>query len=130
MKQNKLALFIIFFICRTDLPAGNITLGGLMTVLPFEQSFDSLSLAGRYIREAFEKSAEHWQAKAGTFLQVSGFKVIYNLTAEPRSRVIGVQVLGDEGTYEELLDEKMYSVVVSQYIARGGDGYTCIADNK
>ena len=50
--------------------AGNVTLGGLMTVLPFEHSFDRAELKGKILREVFERSASDWEKKNGQFLQV------------------------------------------------------------
>ena len=55
---------------RTNLTAGNVTLGGLMTVLPFEHSFDRAELKGKILREVFERSASDWEKKNGQFLQV------------------------------------------------------------
>ena len=50
--------------------AGDITLGGLMTVLPFEGSFDRAEVKGKILREVFERSASQWEEKNGQFLQV------------------------------------------------------------
>ena len=115
---------------RVNLTAGNVTLGGIMNVLPFEHSFDTLSLKGEFIREAFEHSASDWQAKNGRFLQVSGIQVTYNMNAEVGSRVCGVCVVREDGLYEVLDDEASYSMVVAKYPANGGDGFSSFADNK
>lgn len=101
-----------------------------MNVLPFEHSFDSLSLKGEYIRAALEHSASDWESKAGRFLQVSGIQVTYNMHAEVGSRVCGVCVVREDGVYEVLDDEASYSMVVAKYPSNGGDGYSSIADNK
>jgi len=55
---------------RTNLTAGDITLGGLMTVLPFEHSFDRAEVKGKILREVFEHSASQWEEANGQFLQV------------------------------------------------------------
>jgi 5'-nucleotidase len=101
-----------------------------MTVLPFESSYDSISLAGRYLRLAFEKSVQAWEEKDGAFLQVSGIRVVYNLEAPVGSRVCRLEVLGDEGFYEDVKEDKIYPLVISKYLADGGDGYFVISDNK
>lgn len=100
-----------------------------MTVLPFEQSFDRISLAGKDILKAFEIGSMKWEEKTGGFLQVSGFKVVFNMSASPGARVRSVQVLQQEGIFEDLEDNRMYSVVVSQYLANGGDGHVSISEN-
>jgi len=115
---------------RVNLTAGNVTLGGIMNVLPFEHSFDTLSLKGEFIRAAFEHSASDWQAKNGRFLQMSGIQVTYNMNADVGSRVCGVCVVREDGLYEVLDDTASYSMVVAKYPANGGDGFSSFADNK
>ena len=55
---------------RVNLTAGEVTLGGLMGVLPFEHSFDRAEVKGKILREVFERSASQWEEKNGQFLQV------------------------------------------------------------
>jgi len=116
---------------RTNLTAGDITLGGLMTVLPFEHSFDRAEVKGKILREVFEHSASQWEEANGQFLQVSGIKVVYNVEAAVGSRVCSIKTVGeDESTWEDLDDEKSYPMVVPMYISNRGDGHTCLSDNK
>jgi len=118
---------------RVNLTAGNITLGGLKTVFPFEHSLDSISIQGRYLREALETGVDQWEGSDGGFLQVSGMKVVYNVDREPGSRVCRVEVLCghcNHGEYQELEDDRMYSVVIAKYPANGGDGQSAVNENK
>jgi len=135
-KKFKLALLNSGGI-RSSIALGNITLGDVMTVLPFESTFDTLSLSGKSIREAFEKSVEEFESdgdnKAGKFLQVSGFRVTFDVTNSIGSRVVKVQTVCvecKEDMFEDLEDAKMYPIITSNYIASGGDGFTMIADNR
>ena len=59
-----------FSFSRTNLTAGDITLGDLLTVLPFEMSFDRVEVEGKILREVFERSASRWEERSGQFLQV------------------------------------------------------------
>ena len=59
-----------FSFSRTNLTAGDITLGDLLTVLPFEASFDRVEVEGKILREVFERSASRWEESSGQFLQV------------------------------------------------------------
>ena len=63
-------LYLELSLPRTTLDAGNVTLGGLMNVLPFEHSFDRAEVKGKIIREIFERSASQWKEANGQFLQV------------------------------------------------------------
>jgi len=118
---------------RVNLTAGNITLGGLKNVFPFEHSLDSISLEGRYLRQALEVGVDDWEGSDGGFLQMSGMKVTYNVAEEPGNRVCRVQVLCghcNNDDYEDLEDDKMYSLVIAMYPANGGDGQSAVSDNK
>ena len=56
---------------------------------------------------------------------------MYNVEAAPGSRVCSVKTVGNDGsTWEDLDDEKNYPMLVAMYIANGGDGHTCLSDNK
>ena len=50
--------------------AGDVTLGDLLNVLPYEESFDRVEVLGKILREVFERSASLWKEKSGQFLQV------------------------------------------------------------
>ena len=56
---------------------------------------------------------------------------MYNVDAPVGSRVCSVKTVSCDGsTYTELEDERTYPMVVAMYIANGGDGHSCLADNK
>ena len=63
--------------------------------------------------------------------QVSGIQVVYNMEAPPGSRVCSLKTLSEDGrTWMELNDERSYPMVAGMYIANGGDGHTCLSNNK
>jgi len=63
--------------------------------------------------------------------QVSGIQVVYNVEAPPGSRVCSLKTLSEDGrTWTELDDERSYPMVAGMYIANGGDGHTCLSNNK
>ena len=64
-----------------------------------------------------------------TSAQVSGIQVVYNMEAPPGSRVCSIKTC-ENGTWTDLDDERSYPMVVGNYIANGGDGYTSLSDNK
>ena len=89
-----------------------------------------------YPREALEHSVSKMtrfgEDGEGRFLQVSGIKVVYNVTEPVGSRVMSVKVAGEEDEEEmvELEEERLYYVVTSNYIVSGGDGYSMLHDNN
>ncbi|XP_071749955.1 apyrase isoform X2 [Lepeophtheirus salmonis] len=121
---------------RASLEIGNITRDGLLTVMPFEHFFDIITIKGKYLREAFEKSVSSMskdrKASSGGFLQVSGFKLVYNLCNLVGSRLVSIHVRKgiNSSEYELLRLEKSYKVVIPSYLRNGGDGYTLFDEHK
>lgn len=108
---------------------GSITMEDLIAVLPFGSTFDLLELKGSTIKEAFEHGVRRYGSSTGEFLQVSGFRVEYDLSQKPFSRLKSLQILCTEcrvPRYEDVADERVYRVVMPSYIAGGGDGYSMI----
>jgi 2',3'-cyclic-nucleotide 2'-phosphodiesterase (5'-nucleotidase family) len=101
-----------------------------MTILPFEQTYDTILLEGRFLRQALEKSVKAWEEKDGAFLQMAGIRVVYNVEAPVWARVSSALVAGEDGAYTPLEDDVVYPIVTSQYLAQGGDGHIAIHDNK
>merc|ERR1719474_1544899 len=71
--------------------------------------------------------------EAGRFLQVSGFKLQFDLTRPAGDRLLSAKVrnLEEDGiTYKEMFDTEVYSVIMTEYLAGGGDGFNIIKNNK
>merc|ERR1740137_289716 len=72
---------------RATLEAGNITLEDLMTSFPFQNTYDVVTLAGKHLKKAFEHSVskltKNGNDAGGRFLQVSGFKLKFDVTKNP-----------------------------------------------
>ena len=62
--------------------------------------------------------------------QVSGFRLRYDLTRPRGDRLLMARVLGGNGLYRDLVDTETYSVIMTEFLAGGGDGYSVISDNK
>jgi 5'-nucleotidase/UDP-sugar diphosphatase len=103
---------------RASLPAGDITMGGVYTVLPFDNTLVVLELDGAGILKALEHGLKLYPEQNGAFSQVAGLTAKFDPAAPVGSRVLEVMV-GDE-----LLDlNKKYTVATNDFMAAGGDGY-------
>ena len=108
-----------------------------MTTFPFSNTFDAISIQGRHLREALEHSVSKFTHKGknlggGGFMQVSGARLVYDVTREVGNRLVSAEVRCidcDEDTLEPLEDDKVYNVVTSNYVLGGGDGYTMLEEN-
>uniref|UniRef100_G1KR52 Snake venom 5'-nucleotidase n=2 Tax=Anolis carolinensis TaxID=28377 RepID=G1KR52_ANOCA len=105
---------------------GTITWEELLSVLPFGGTFDLLQIKGSTLKEAFEHSVYRHGLGTGELLQVSGIRVVYDLSRKPSNRVISLKVLCTEcrvPVYVPIEMEKTYKVLLPSFLAGGGDGY-------
>ena len=106
-----------------------------MVAFPFQNTFDVIRIEGQFLREAFEHSVSLMtrtgQDGGGRFLQVSGFKVEYDVRNPVGNRVQSLKVVSEEEgeEYVDLEDEKPYYVVTSNYLVKGGDDYKMLHNN-
>ncbi|WP_308916960.1 bifunctional metallophosphatase/5'-nucleotidase [Jannaschia sp. LMIT008] len=104
---------------RASIDEGDITMGEIVTVLPFQNTLATFELTGAEIVEALENGVSEVEEGAGRFPQVSGMTYSADLSAEPGSRITGVQIDG-----QDIDPEATYGVVSNNYMRGGGDGYS------
>lgn len=113
-----------------------INYGDLVGVTPFDNSLDIMQLTGKTIKEALEHAAN--EATPENFysynqLQVSGMKIVYNVTNPIGEKVVSVKILCNKCVvpkYLPLDEEEVYSAIVPSFIAGGKDGFTMLLDHK
>jgi len=103
---------------RRSLEPGPVTLGDVLSVLPFDSALVTLQVAGATLRKALEHSVSQWPNHAGRFFQISGLQVTYNGKAPVGSRVRSMMVGGAPLDFS-----KTYTVATDAFVANGGDGY-------
>ncbi len=101
---------------RTGLPAGDVTLGDVMTALPFGNTVATLTLTGADLRAALENGIS--RTGKGGFPQVAGIRLAYN-----PGRLGAVELRRPDGTYAPLDPARRYLVVTNDFVRNGGDGY-------
>ncbi len=111
---------------RASIDAGTVSMGEVLTVLPFQNTLATFRLKGSDIVAALENGLSQIQDGAGRFPQVSGLKYSFDKSQEPGKRVVSVEV--KEGDAFVPLDpEKLYGVATNNYMRAGGDGYKIFA---
>ena len=103
---------------RASIDAGDITMGEVLTVLPFQNTLSTFFVSGAVILEALENGASQMEKGGGRFPQVAGMSFTVTPSAALGSRISDVMVGGaaiDPG--------KIYGVVSNNFVRNGGDGY-------
>ncbi|RWS28195.1 5'-nucleotidase-like protein [Leptotrombidium deliense] len=108
----------------------DVTSRDVIRVVPFENKISGIILTGKVLKEVFEHSVHRFSDTLteyeGEFLQVSGFKVIYDLSKPVGQRVVRLMIRCGEcrvPMYEILDESKTYKVLTSDFMAGGGDLY-------
>jgi putative cell wall-binding protein len=114
---------------RESINSGEITLGEVLTVLPFGNNLVTLDLTGQEILDALEHSVSGVETGEGRFLQVSGIKFKYDITKPAGDRVWFAEAKTDNG-FEAIDANQTYRVATNAFTADGGDGYTMFKKAK
>jgi 5'-nucleotidase len=123
---------------ETDTPADlafaeplTITLGDVLTVLPFGNLVATFDLSGADVIASLEHgvSAIGTDSGTGRFPQVSGIRYTFDPSQDVGSRIVSVEVLGEDGEYTPIDSDATYSLVSNDFMRGGGDGYELFATN-
>jgi 5'-nucleotidase/UDP-sugar diphosphatase len=98
---------------RANIPAGEVTVGDILTALPFGNTVVTLEMTGSTLKEALDHCARD-EFGGGGFLQVSGL----SYTVVPGEGAEEILVNG-----EPLDLAKTYNIATNDFVAVGGDGY-------
>lgn len=110
---------------RASIDVGDITMGEIITVLPFGNYVIVKEYTGAQILAALEHGTANYPNLAGSFAQVAGATFTLDLNAEAGKRVKDVKIGG-----QPLDLEKTYKVATNDFMAVGGDDYTMLKDGK
>ncbi|MGK7651840.1 bifunctional metallophosphatase/5'-nucleotidase [Roseovarius sp. B08] len=108
---------------RASIDAGPVTMGEVLTVLPFQNTLSTFRIDGTTLKEALENGVSQVEEGAGRFPQVAGMTFVFDPSAAPGSRVTQVTVGG-----EPLDPDRDYLAVSNDYLRNGGDGYSMLRD--
>jgi 5'-nucleotidase len=109
---------------RASIDGGPVTMGEVFTVLPFQNTLATFQLTGARIVEALENGVSEVEEGAGRFPQVAGMRYSWDPEAEPGSRIVSVEIEGEDGSFAPIDPEATYGVVTNNYMRGGGDGYS------
>jgi len=111
---------------RAAIDAGPLTVGEVLTTLPFGNTLATAKMTGEEIKNLLEISVGVAPKENGGFLHVSGMKFEYDSTKTAGERVTKIEV-NNNGTFEVIDPAKTYVIATNAFTAKGGDGLTPFA---
>lgn len=101
---------------RKPLQAGEITVGDMWEVLPFDNTLVTMKLKGADLKKVIENGILN--DKIG-WIQYYGLRVYYDKTKEVGNRITSMRLL--DGSKIDM--DRYYTVTTNDFVAEGGDGY-------
>ncbi|MEC8574254.1 MAG: bifunctional metallophosphatase/5'-nucleotidase, partial [Pseudomonadota bacterium] len=112
---------------RASLEPGEVTMGEVLTILPFQNTLSTFEISGEGVVAALENGVSQVEEVKGRFPQVAGLKFTWDPSVAPNEgRVQEVMVAEGDG-YVAIDPAKTYVVVTNNYVRNGGDGYKMFA---
>lgn len=102
-----------------------VSRGDIINELPYRNKVVLIKVTGEQILEALENGFSLVEKLKGRFPQVSGMEVKYNKNNPINKRVIEVLI-----NNKKLEKTKIYKLATSNYLAKGGDGYSMFKNQK
>jgi 2',3'-cyclic-nucleotide 2'-phosphodiesterase (5'-nucleotidase family) len=106
---------------RADLAAGEVTMGDVYEVMPFDNTLVTMELTGAEVRRVLEEGLRHERVA-----QVSGIRYAFDLGRPELDRVVEL-TLADGAPIDPAAT---YRVVCNNFMATGGDNYETLSRGR
>ncbi len=106
---------------RKSIKAGTLTVNDMWELIPFDNTGVVVKVKGSDLKKIVDHGINTVGFRAGQF---AGGKVYYTTRMSEGYRVS--KIVLDDG--REVKDDEVYTCVVNDFMAEGGDKYTCIAE--
>ncbi|OUS07217.1 multifunctional 2',3'-cyclic-nucleotide 2'-phosphodiesterase/5'-nucleotidase/3'-nucleotidase [Rhodobacterales bacterium 52_120_T64] len=112
---------------RASIDAGEVTMGEVLTVLPFQNSLATMQLTGANVIAALENGVSQVEDGKGRFAQVSGLRFTWDISVAPNEGRVTEVLVSDGGNWVPIDPDAVYGVVTNNFMRSGGDGYKVFA---
>jgi len=113
---------------RASIDKGEITMGEVLTVLPFQNTLATFEISGADLLVALENGVSQVEEVQGRFPQVAGMTYRFDVAKPTGEGRISDVMIAKDGEYLPLDPAATYGVVSNNYVRGGGDGYDVFAD--
>ena len=115
---------------RASIDGGEITMGEVLTVLPFQNTLATMQLKGSEIVASLESGVSRVEEGAGRFPQVAGLRYTWTRDRPANEgRIIKAEVSDGAGGWKPIDPSASYIVATNNFMRNGGDGYALFASN-
>jgi 5'-nucleotidase/UDP-sugar diphosphatase len=113
--------------CRSDIKAGDFTLESAIILLPFSNTVVTLDMTGAKIKIVLEEALENALngGSTGAYPYAAGLRYDVDAREEMGNRISGLEIniRLAEASWDAIDAEMSYTVVTTDFLARGQDGH-------
>lgn len=113
---------------RASIDAGEVTMGEVLTVLPFQNTLSTFQVSGQTVIDALESGVSQVEDGKGRFPQVAGLKYTFDMSVAPNEGRISDVLVMEGDAWVAIDPAKTYGLVSNNYVRGGGDGYKMFRD--
>lgn len=110
---------------RASINPGEVTVGDVISVLPFGNYVITKEITGENLQKAIEHGLRSYPESLGGMAQIAGMTVKFNIKNPEYRRVLEIKI----GS-KRLDPTKKYIVATNDFMAAGGDGYASLNKGK
>lgn len=110
---------------RASINPGEVTVGDVISVLPFGNYVITKEITGENLQKAIEHGLRSYPESLGGMAQIAGMTVKFNIKNPEYRRVLEIKI----GS-KRLDPTKKYIVATNDFMAAGGDGYASLSKGK
>lgn len=111
---------------RASIDAGDVTMGEILTTLPFSNLLVTVDLTGAEVLKMLEHGVSQYPAESAILIHVAGISFTFDPGASAGKRIKTVTM--PDGKALDV--NKTYKVATIDFLAAGGDGYTMLANGR
>ncbi|WP_170770181.1 bifunctional metallophosphatase/5'-nucleotidase [Ruegeria lacuscaerulensis] len=108
---------------RASIDPGDVTMGEVLTVLPFQNTLSTFQISGQGVIDALENGVSQVEEVKGRFPQVAGMTFTWDPAVAPNEGRISDVMVAKDGGFVPIDPAATYLVVTNNYVRNGGDGY-------
>jgi 5'-nucleotidase/UDP-sugar diphosphatase len=108
---------------RASIDAGDVTMGEVLTVLPFQNTLATFQISGQGVIDALENGVSQVEEVKGRFPQVAGLKFTWDPSVAPNEGRVVEAMVAEGAGFVPIDPAALYIVVTNNYVRTGGDGY-------
>lgn len=109
---------------RASIDAGDVTMGEVLTVLPFQNTLSTFQVSGQTVIDALENGVSQVEEVKGRFPQVAGLQFVWDPSVAPNEGRVSDVLVVDGDNWVPIDPAATYMLVSNNFVRGGGDGFS------